>query len=113
MPQPAGTLARFEDARAAPYRVARRIMERLVSLGQISHIGQSTDLDVLDRRKVGDDRPVADRWVQQRSAVGWRRLVVELDDILHILADAVDTLAAWPGALLSGQFDPRRIADAL
>ena len=51
--------------------------------------------------------------MQQGSPIPWRRLVVELDDVLLILTDAINQLAAGPCALLPGQFDPRRIARAL
>ena len=78
LPLPAGALAQFEDARAAPYRVASGVTERPVSFGEISHIGQCKGLDILYGTKVRDDRTVMDRGLQQGSAVGWRRLVVEL-----------------------------------
>src|SRR5215217_883641 len=101
--QPAGAFAQFENARAPPYRVASMVREHPVSLGQIPHIGQSTGLDILYRRKVRDDRTVVNRGLQQLRTVIRRGLVVELDDILLILTDAVDQLAAWPGALLTGE----------
>src|SRR3954469_13659325 len=109
MPQPAGTLAQFEDARAAPHRVASGVMECPVSLWQIPHIGQRADLNILDRRKVGGHGAVTDRWLQQGSAVVGAGVVGELDDILLELTDPVNQLAARPRALLPGQFDPRWI----
>src|SRR5215204_1084523 len=54
-----------------------------------------------------------DRGLQQESAIGWRWLVVELDDVLLILTHAVDQLAPWPRALLAGELDPCWIADTL